>query len=176
MPCKLYVFLLPLVAFFVSTQAQALDSDLDQMINIQADSAFHDEKNGVTIYKGNVALQQGTLKIDAEKITLKSNTDGDIDSLTAEGKPAKFEQKPALDQETVYGRANLVRYELIKKQVSLKGNAHIMQGQAELNSDNITYLANQQVFKAETNKALKDTKPKRVHMVIPPKKQRAEDE
>lgn len=169
------LILTPVIIFLLCSHALALDSDLSQMIDIQADSAFHDEKNGLTIYQGNVSLQQGTLKIKAQKITINTNKDGDISILTAQGKPAKFEQKPSLDQEIVYGRANLISYELLKEKISLQGNAHIKQGQAELNSDSITYLANQQVFKANRDKALKDKKPKRVHMIIPPKKKRTED-
>lgn len=160
----------------LATPIQALESDQHQMIKIQADSAYLDDKKGLTIYEGNVDLQQGSLKIHADKITLTSHKNGDIDTLTAKGRPAKFQQKPSKDENIVYGRASVVKYEISKEKITLKGNAHIKQGQAELNSDNIVYLANQQIFKAQRDTTSKNQKPKRVQMIIHPKKKTSEDQ
>ena len=153
----------------------ALDSDQYQPIKIQADSAYVDDRKGVTVYEGNVDLQQGSLKIHAQKITLTNDKNGDIDLLLAQGKPAKFQQQPAKEEEIVYGRANTVQFEVSNEKISLKGNAHIKQGQAELASDSIVYLAHEQIFKAERDTEQKNQKPKRVQMIIPPKKKNTED-
>ncbi|NRB37628.1 MAG: lipopolysaccharide transport periplasmic protein LptA [Pseudomonadales bacterium] len=174
LPTLLTSLLVSLLVFCINSTL-ALESDQHQMIKIQADSAYHNEKKGLTIYKGKVELQQGSLKIQADKITINTDNNGDVSSLTALGTPAKLEQKPALDQDKVYGRANLIRYDIHKSKMTLKGNAHIKQGQAELNSDNIVYLANQQIFKAERDKNSKNQKTKRVQMIIPPKKRSTEE-
>ena len=43
---------------------QALPEDRDQPMRITADKAERDDINGVTIYRGNVVLIQGTLKLE----------------------------------------------------------------------------------------------------------------
>lgn len=164
-----------LLLSILSTSSFALPDDQAQDIKIQADSAFHSEKEGLTIYEGEVILQQGSLKVEADKITAKTDSQGEIQTLTATGKPAKFQQQPALDQDIVYGQANRVSYRLDKDKLVLSGNASIKQGKALLNSDKITYLANQQIFKAEQRQTDKSDKPQRVEMIIPARPKKTED-
>ena len=40
-----------------------LDSDRDEPIHIEADRAMLDEKEGTSIYEGNVQLRQGSLRL-----------------------------------------------------------------------------------------------------------------
>ena len=51
----------------------ALESDANKEITIQSNSAQFDRKTGTAIYIGEVILEQGTLKITADQITLYSN-------------------------------------------------------------------------------------------------------
>ena len=47
----------------------ALPDDRDQPIRIEADEALRDEKQGFTRYEGNVKMDQGSLHIEADRIT-----------------------------------------------------------------------------------------------------------
>lgn len=49
--------------------ALALPSDREQPINIEADHAQLDDETGVTQYKGDAILTQGTLRIEGDVIT-----------------------------------------------------------------------------------------------------------
>ena len=68
-------------------------------IAIEADSAEQDEKNGITIYRGNVSIEQGDLTIKADTVTIQSSTNStqtdaapsrNISHIIANGKPARF--------------------------------------------------------------------------------------
>ena len=62
--------LLGCVLLALPVAALALPEDRDQPIRITADQALRDEKQGFTVYSGNVNMDQGTLHIDADKITV----------------------------------------------------------------------------------------------------------
>ena len=53
-----------LLALF-TTLALGLPSDREQPIHISADKALRDEKKGITVYQGNVEMNQGSLRIEA---------------------------------------------------------------------------------------------------------------
>ena len=63
----------------------ALPEDRDQPIQITADTAIRDEKQGVTVYTGNVHMIQGSLDIVADTITIFHET-AQADKIAAEGK------------------------------------------------------------------------------------------
>ena len=86
-----------------------LPDDRDQPIRITADTAIRDEKQGVTVYNGNVHMIQGSLDILADTITIYHETD-QADKIIAEGKPARMEQKPAVDEPLVRARAEIIEY------------------------------------------------------------------
>ena len=66
---------------------RALDSDQEQPIRITADEALRDEKQGYTVYRGNVRMTQGTLRIEADAITIYHRSE-EADRIVAEGRPA----------------------------------------------------------------------------------------
>ena len=144
--------------------AQALPDDRDQPIRITADTAIRDEKQGVTVYNGNVHMIQGSLDILADTITIYHETD-QADKIIAEGKPARMEQKPAVDEPLVRARAEIIEYYKLEDRVHLKVNAHIDQDGASVTGDSIEYFIAEQLVKADSEQTPDG---KRVQVVIPP--------
>ena len=70
-----------------------LSEDNDQPMLIEADSAELDDKKGISIYKGNVKVTQGTLVLTGEIMTVHNNGD-DISKVIVEGSPATYRQRP----------------------------------------------------------------------------------
>jgi lipopolysaccharide export system protein LptA len=72
--------------------AWALSSDRDQPIHIESDKAMLQEKQGISVYTGNVHLRQGTLNMRGDRmtVTLKDNR---IDNIVLVGNPATYVQK-----------------------------------------------------------------------------------
>ena len=109
-----FVNTLPLIlslgAALGSAAAWALPSDRDQPIRIQADSAELDDRQGVAVYRGDVIITQGTLKITGDTVTITQTASGDIDVFTSVGNLAYYEQKPAVDKDIVKAYGKTIQY------------------------------------------------------------------
>jgi len=81
------------VSVLFSISAFALSTDREQPILIEADKATIDNIKRVAIYEGDVIITQGTIRINANTVTLNYTQKQDIDKVTAVGKPARFKQR-----------------------------------------------------------------------------------
>ena len=77
-----------LFGLFSTEGTWALSTDKDQPIEIEADTADLDNKKGVTIYRGNVVLIQGSVRMTGDIMTVYFKDD-ELDILIMEGKPAR---------------------------------------------------------------------------------------
>ena len=84
-----------LLACFALTplSALALESDRDQSALIEADEVELDFGSGKRIYRGNVSVRQGTIRILADEIELFYRGE-QLDHAVAKGNPAVFRQRP----------------------------------------------------------------------------------
>ena len=72
----------------VSQLCLALPDDREQPIHISADEALRDEKRGVTVYSGNVQMNQGSMHIEADRVTIY-HIEAEADKIVARGQPGK---------------------------------------------------------------------------------------
>ena len=92
-PCRPWLRAVTLCAglagLLSSVAALALPEDRDQAIYIQSDRAERDERKGTTVYTGDVEIDQGSLHISAERVTIRS-TDDEVSAsaATEDRKPA----------------------------------------------------------------------------------------
>jgi lipopolysaccharide export system protein LptA len=150
----------------VSRSAQSLPEDREQAIQITADSALRDEKKGLTVYSGNVVLDQGSLHISADKITVfRINEEGD--KIVAMGQPASVQQQPAADEELMRAHAEVIEYFKAEDRLRLRTSAQIEQGGSTVTGNIIDYYITQQLVKAGSDKASEDS---RVTTIIPANK------
>ena len=84
--------------------AHALDSDRNQPVLLEADQATLSDREGVGVYRGNVIVRQGTMRITGDVLTLYSR-DGRIVRAIMEGNPATFRQRPEGKPEDVRARS-----------------------------------------------------------------------
>ena len=87
----------------------ALSTDNDQPIEIEADSAELDEIKNVSIYRGNVIVTRGSIRMTGDKMTVYNTEDDDLEILIMEGRPATYRQLP--DDSSVYNEAEALRME-----------------------------------------------------------------
>ena len=152
-----------LVGLLLAIVASALPDDRDQPIRITADTTIRDEKQGFTVYSGNVHMTQGSMDIEADKLTIFHET-AQADKIVAEGKPARMQQKPAVDEPMVRAHAEIIEYYKIEERVHFRIDAHIDQDGASVTGDSIDYFIAEQLVKADSDKA---TEGNRVQVVIP---------
>jgi len=161
----------------------ALSTDREKPIEIEADSAERDDAQGITIYRGDVIIIQGTLRITGNQVTITANEDGDFDKMVTLGKPARFRQLPdgEEDKEANYQRAKASRMEYYKEKdlIVLLGNAVYGQAGDRVAADRIEYDSKKSRMKAKTIKAkvepggkTKKAKKSRVRITIQPKKKK----
>ncbi len=158
-----YALPLVLLALLAATPATALPEDRDQPIHITADKALRDEKQGFTVYQGNVKMDQGSLHIEADRITIYHVTQ-EADKIVAEGKPARLQQQPAPDKGPIKARAETIEYFKLEERVRLLTNAHIEQDGSIVTGDSIDYYINEQMVRADSDS---DSGDSRVQVVIP---------
>ena len=147
--------------------ARALPEDRDQPIFIQSDRAERDERKGTTLYTGDVEIDQGSMHISADRVTVR-DADEQVNEIVATGNPAKMRQKPAPDREPVYARARTIQYDVAEEILTLVEDASVTQEGTTVTEDRIEYFVKGQRVKATGGGATpgKD----RVKVVIPPRR------
>ncbi len=146
----------------VSFACQALPSDSEQEISIESDKASLNKLQGELIYTGNVELTQGSLTIQADKVTLTRNQDG-IQRLVALGKPARYEQLLSANEDKTQAYGETIIYNIINDELTLLTNAGLEKQGNVFAGEKIVYLIKEQRVKADSSKQ------ERVRMVIQPK-------
>jgi lipopolysaccharide export system protein LptA len=155
---------------------QALTGDREQPIHIQANSAERSGKNGTTVYEGNVVIQQGSLKLDADKVVIYSK-DNKVSHIIATGNPAHFEQKPNKDDPVIHARGNIITYHLDQERIRLEESASLVREGSRVKGEQIDYFITEEVVKAQGNNGENPNigQPKeRIEVVILPSKKTAE--
>ncbi|MEJ2529794.1 MAG: lipopolysaccharide transport periplasmic protein LptA [Gammaproteobacteria bacterium] len=128
----------------------ALEDDVNKPIEVEADSVEIDEGSGKSIYKGNVILTQGSIRLAADRITVIQH-DNKSDQIVAVGKPALLTQKPASGKKPVKGRSSRMEYSVDSDILYLIGNATLTQDQDTFKSDRIAYDRKKSLIKGGTS-------------------------
>lgn len=141
----------------LSAPVFALPEDREQPIRITADQALRNEKEGFTVYSGNVEMVQGTLNITANKITIYRIVE-EADKIVAKGRPANLQQQPEPGKGLVSASAEIIEYYKDEARVHLKKNAQIEQDGSKVTGATIEYYVNEQLVKAGSNRTKEDSR------------------
>lgn len=155
-----------LAAAWVSGPALALPDDRNQPIYIQSDRAERDERTGTTTYTGDVVIDQGSLHIAADRVTIAMQGE-QVSRIDATGKPAKMQQKTSPDREPVFARAINIEYDLLRDVLTLIEQATVVQEGSTVTGERIEYFVKEQRVMASAGAA--PSGDSRVQMVIQPK-------
>jgi len=166
--------LLTCISFNIAN-VQSLESDANAAITIQSDSAEFDRKSGTALYVGNVILEQGSLLIHADQITLFSDQEQRLKKAVAEGKPARFQQLMDGDSGLTKARGHNITYLTQENSISLLKDAVLEQEGNSFSGNNIVYntIDESVSAKGQTNtKAAPDGEQPsgRIKMIIQPAK------
>ena len=128
-----------LVVFIQTTFA--LDSDRDQPASVEADEVEYDFRTGVRTYKGNVIVEQGSLRITGDKLVVIYKDDK-LESATAWGNLASFKQRPEGKSQDVVGKGKRILLDQIKNTLTLVESASLQQGTDVAKGEMIVYDIN----------------------------------
>lgn len=149
-----------------ATAAWALPSDRNQQISLVADRATYNEQSGVTTYSGNVVIEQGTMRLQADSIVAKLNANREISTITATGRPAKFQQQIDAKKGLARGQAQKIVYDASTGIITLSGSAYLVQDGASIRGSTLRYSMNKGDI--EATGGTNGTGKGRVQIIIPP--------
>lgn len=157
--------------------ASALPQDWQQQLVIESDTAEFDRKSGIVVYRGNVELLQGTLKINADSILLIFNGNT-LEQAVAEGKPAHYQQQVNPDKPVTQATAQRIEYFAGKRELKFRGQARLTQENNEFSGELIRYdVMSETVYATGSdghNPSGDNSKKQRIKVIIQPN--RADDE
>jgi lipopolysaccharide export system protein LptA len=150
--------------------AYGLATDRDQPITIEADRATFKEKESISIYQGDVYLNQGTLKLHGDTMTVYTKDDH-IEKAVLTGNPATFLQRPDGQDIDQHAEARRMEYQAADGLLTLTGAARVWQTDGkELRSEKIIYDINR-----NTANAGDISGDERVHITLQPKRRESKN-
>lgn len=160
---KLFSYCCAVLLGFYGAIALALETDKDQPINIDSNTATYDDTTGTSIYTGSVVSIQGSMRVDSDKLVVYFK-DGEAEKLVFTGNRAKFKQTPKEGEKDITGEALTGEYYPKKNLLVLIEEATVWQGTGTYTSRRIEYDSKTSVVRAGDNTSAS----KRVHVVIKP--------
>lgn len=156
----------------LATGVQAIPDDTEQPIHIVTREAIRDETTGVTLYRGDVRLRQGTIRIAADEITLGEEGSGPFSArggdpffkIVARGRPAHLQQLITEGGDITHARANVVEYLRAQSLIRMQDEARVEQGDTLMRGGVFEYLIERQQIRAYADAE------QRVRSVIPPER------
>lgn len=170
LPIKIFAALM-----LVPALAWGLPSDRQKPISIEADHAQMDDREGVTQYKGDAILTQGTLRITGDIITFFYDENKQLTKAVAEGKRATYEQVHKPGDNPVRAKALKMEYFADRQEIYLTGDGYVWQNGDEFTGNYIEYDIARNVVSANSNPVTVDgqeQKKGRVHIIIQPQNTR----
>lgn len=157
----LLALLNPLTSFSISDEKE---------IQIQADTMKFDLETGSSIYKGNVSIVQGTIKLTGENviITRKNN---EILDIKVDGDPAHYLQDENTDNK-VHAISQHMKYTAQTHRLVLTVNASLEQSNQTVVSQRIVYDTQNKIIIAgkDGDSGQPGQKGDRVNITLTPKK------
>ncbi len=116
----------------------AASKNEDLPIRIEADSADIDDRQGVSVYRGNVEIRQGTSVLTADRVTVQ-HPGKKAQKIIAVGKPVRYRQPQEGDKPDIRAEALQAEYYTTSEELVMMGDAVLFQGKDSFRSDRITY-------------------------------------
>ena len=158
---------------FLALNCYSEKADKDQPIIIDSDELLIDDSKNTSTYSGDVILQQGTLIIRGDKLTIREDKQG-FQHSTSIGKPTTFKQKMENSEDYIEGQALTIEYDGNMDKIHLYSKARVKKGNDLVIGDYIMYDANSEFAQAlsgnTTTKDGNEVKKGRTRAIIRPDK------
>ena len=143
----------------------ALSTDQSQPIKVEADSLEIKDAENISIYSGDVRLDQGSLALRADRLVIHFNDQNELTLMELTGSPATFRQLNDEQQEMI-GQADRLEYREAESTLILLGNAKFIHVGDTIESNMIRINTDNQSIQAGSLNS-----DDRVKMLILPKQQ-----
>ena len=116
---------LGLLGLALAGPVMALSTDREQDMRVEADSAELDGIEGISVYRGNVVVTQGSMRITGHTLTVHFSDGGDMELAIVNGSPATYRQLPDGAEDYDEARARKMEYYPQKDSVILIDRAWV---------------------------------------------------
>lgn len=147
--------------------AHAEKADRNKPIEITANTGSLDQLKGVTTWSGNVVVIQGTLKLNADHVTVTQDKQGN-QTMHATGRIVTFRQKMDGKNEWVEGQSSVLDYTSAIHLAVLTGNARVKRGEDLVIGNVITYNTETELYQVNGGPSSAPNKG-RVTVILQPK-------
>lgn len=124
---------------YAALPVAALEDDQEQPLYVEADAAELDERQSLSLYIGNVEVEQGSMRIFADEVLVHHRANRQPKKIIAIGNPVRYRQALDDDPDEVNGRALRMEYEADRDEITLIEQAELTQGEDRFASDRIVY-------------------------------------
>jgi len=159
-----YGYLLTVIACCFANAVYALESDAQQPITIDSNTATYDDSTATSTYAGNVVCLQGSIRVNSDRLIVYLKN-GEVEKLLFTGNPSRFKQTPNAGSEDIIGEALTGEYYPKDNLLIMIDNAIVKQGNATYASKLIQYDIKNSLVRAGE----KSSDAKRVHVILKPK-------
>jgi lipopolysaccharide export system protein LptA len=132
-------------SIFISS-AIALTDDSTKPINIQADSAEINDATGISTYRGNVKITQGSTVLTGDIVTLET-ANKRVQKIISVGKLSTFKQTTD-DGRKINAEAEKMVYSITGNKIVLTTNATLTEAGNTFASDKITFYTDKEIVTA----------------------------
>ncbi|MCH8536496.1 MAG: lipopolysaccharide transport periplasmic protein LptA [Alkalimonas sp.] len=135
-------------ALLISATTLATQPDFQQPLSIDSDTSFGDIQTSTLIYEHNVIVQQGSLKILADRLEIDGSAGEGAEIFIATGTPATYSQMME-DGSLVEAKANEIRFERADRVLTMTGDAELKQRGSLVRATLVRYNIETQQLNAE---------------------------
>ncbi len=157
-----------LIITLIPAWASALPSDREKPIEIESNSADIDNKKGISIYRGDVVMTQGSTRLMGDTITIRNNKNREVTKVIAEGKRAYYEEQQEGEAGVLKAWGETIHYDMAGDHIELIKQAQLTQKGDTFKGEKIDYNLKLQTVSAQ-GKPVKNGSEGRVKMVIQPR-------
>ena len=129
-----------------STWVAARSDDSSQPINIKADSAEVNDATGISTYRGNVEITQGSMYLTGEKVVLET-ANKKVQKIISEGNLSTFKQTTD-DGKVIHAEAEKMVYKISINEIVLTKNAKLTEAGNTFASDRIVFYTDKEIVSA----------------------------
>ena len=136
-PVTLVLFIAGLL---LSARCAALPDDSQAPVQITADFADFNHRQGIALYRGQVEISQGSRQFSGDTVRIYLDTDNQVEKIVAIGAPATFQHLPKAGAAQAVATARRIEFEARTDQLLLLDNARIWRvGGEAISSQRMVY-------------------------------------
>ncbi|WP_075879122.1 lipopolysaccharide transport periplasmic protein LptA [Vreelandella massiliensis] len=135
-------------------------------VEVEADQLDIDQGAGTAVYRGNVEVRQGEMRLRGDKVEIQRNEAGELSRATAIGNRAYMRHRPEGQEEVMEGQAQRIIYHLAERRVELIDRAELTQGGDRFTGGRLEYFIDRDVVQARSD--VEGSENQRIRMTLQP--------